>query len=300
MIYKLFELNVKSCVTIEETDALSDDTRVDVEVKYGEIDLTKYFDEVGDGFFIKTHGRENIFLSCPVGLFHIHDGKEITIQAIEGKTEREIRVFLLGSAMGAIQIQRGYIPVHGGAIVHDGKTIVLTGSPGAGKSTMTSTLVSLGYDYLTDDVASVIFEDGMPLVLPAYPQRKLVRDAAEMLGYNPENLPVVDAGRDKFAVRETHNFVKKPTEFHTLLKLVPNYDTDEVEVTEVDGLNKIKLLTQNLYRYTMHIVGTAFPPQDFKKVAEISKHTKMYIVAVPRNAERLKDFAKQIMDKIDL
>ncbi len=301
-IYKLFSLNVSSCIHIPETIELPENTQADVNVTMGGINLSEYVPQelLKEDFFIFAYKRQQIYLSCPVGVFEMRDGNNITIMPKEGVSETEIRIFLLGSAMGAIQIQRGFTPIHGGAIVSDNKAVIITGVAGAGKSTMTSTLVSLGLPYLTDDVSSVNMHENKLSVYPAYPQRKLIRDACLLLGYDPNNLAVADEKRDKFAIREKQTWHDTPAQIGKILKLVPNYDSDEVCVKEIVGMNKFKLVMQNLYRYHMHLIDNKFPPQDVKNIANIAQSAEIYEVSVPRNSEKIVLYAKQIITKLNL
>ncbi|HEX2952474.1 MAG TPA: aldolase, partial [Bacillota bacterium] len=116
------------------------------------------------------------------GGFWVRDGKEIILNPLPDAPPENVRLFLLGSAFGALLYQRGILPIHGSALVHQGQAFILTGVTGAGKSTLAAALVHRGCKLLTDDVAAVTFDDiGTPWVQPAYPQQKLWQDSATAL-----------------------------------------------------------------------------------------------------------------------
>ncbi len=295
-MYRLFGLTVSSCIDIPEAVKIDGDLKPDVCVCICEFNIKKYLPEnynVED-FFMTPLTRNHIVFSCPAGIYEIREGRTINIMPKEGVSEAKIRVFLLGSAMGAIQIQRGYIPLHGGAIVSNNKAVIISGQSGTGKSTMTSALVSLGYKYLTDDVSSTVFGNEKPFILPAYPQRKLIRDACTALGFNPERLPIVDIDRDKFAIRDRALWCDNPKELALLVVLEANHENDEVESSEIIGVKKLAAVVQSLYRKNLHYVEGDLPPDDFKKILQITSQIRGLRISIPRKPEKILDNAKKI------
>ena len=69
--------------------------------------------------------------------------------------EDKIRLYILGTCMGALLMQRKILPLHGSAIAIDGKAYAFVGDSGAGKSTLASAFLSKGYKLLSDDVIAV-------------------------------------------------------------------------------------------------------------------------------------------------
>src|ERR1700733_4396296 len=66
--------------------------------------------------------------------YYVSHGNRIIAEPAPGIDERSIRLFLLGTAMGALLYQRGYIPLHASAIIKDGRLMLFAGNSGAGKS----------------------------------------------------------------------------------------------------------------------------------------------------------------------
>jgi hypothetical protein len=46
----------------------------------------------------------------------VEEGKNISIEPLPGSSPDKVRLFLLGSTMGALLYQRGFIPLHGSAV----------------------------------------------------------------------------------------------------------------------------------------------------------------------------------------
>ena len=131
-----------------------------------------------------------------IGRFRITDGERIAWhRQHSGVSDQDITTFLLGSAVGALLIQRGTFVLHGNALEKDGKAIVCMGHSGAGKSTLAYALMQQGWRLLADDLVAVS-PDG--LVLPGIPRIKLWHDAAKAFGLDPDRLPPIRQGMHKY------------------------------------------------------------------------------------------------------
>ena len=131
-----------------------------------------------------------------IGCFRITGGKRIAWHRLHsGVSDQDISTFLLGSAVGALLIQRGIFVLHGNALEKDGKAIVCMGHSGAGKSTLAYALMQQGWRLLADDLVAVS-PDGR--VLPGIPRIKLWHDAAKAFGLDPDRLPPIRQGVHKY------------------------------------------------------------------------------------------------------
>jgi hypothetical protein len=131
-----------------------------------------------------------------VGHFRILGGQQIGwCPAQPGLSPAELRTYLLGSAFGALLIQRGLLVLHGNALERDGRAIVCLGASGAGKSTLACALMQQGWRLLADDLVAITPEG---MVLPGIPRIKLWEDAARSFGFSPELWIPVAAGIAKY------------------------------------------------------------------------------------------------------
>lgn len=130
-----------------------------------------------------------------VGRYEARDGREITIDAAPGADARAIRLFLLGTVMGAVMMQRDHLVLHGNAVRIGNACAVVVGHSGAGKSTLAAEFDRRGYDVLSDDVVPVD-RDGR--AVPGYPRIKLWDDALQRLGVPSAGLERVNDEHEKF------------------------------------------------------------------------------------------------------
>jgi hypothetical protein len=175
--YSVFGLGIRSEIPLDELPAADTGHAIAVEIRYG-----RAGDAAGEPGY--TLGPAGTLLRVPdVGRFLIRDGREIVVEPDEGVSERNVRLFLLGSALGALLHQRGLLPLHANAIEMDGKAVAFSGHSGAGKSTVAAWFHDRGHRILTDDVCVIGFgEDGRALAYPGIPRLRLWREALEASG----------------------------------------------------------------------------------------------------------------------
>lgn len=170
--YRLFGLAIKSELPLPELPESSDDR-----LSPPDIDI---------GFCNGLDSEGAFILDIPgVARFVISGGRSITIDPATGAGEREIRLFLLGSAMGVVLHQRGVLPLHANAVAIDGVAVAFTGPSGSGKSTLAAWFHDRGYQILADDVCVVRTDDGRAMAFPGLPRLRLWQDALEASGRDP-------------------------------------------------------------------------------------------------------------------
>ena len=140
--------------------------------------------------------RGDFWLSVPgVARYRARNGNEIVVDRAPGADDVSLRLFLLGSGLGAVLIQRGLLVLHGNAIRVGNECLVCVGDSGAGKSTLAAAFALAGHQVLADDVVA-IDADGM--ALPGLPRIKLWQDAADRLGIDTTGLTRIRAHIDKY------------------------------------------------------------------------------------------------------
>lgn len=267
----LFNLAVESRIAFQEATPLPAGQwrqEPDVRIWEGALSLdpharpeTIYSIATKNWWYCKPGGGQYLF-NCEAGQFEVRDGREIVFSRAAGVPDEKVRVFLLGSSMGALLHQRGHVPIHGGAVAFSGGAMVITGLSGAGKSSAVSALVERGHSFLADDVSAVDLRDKAPWVLPAYPQRKLCGDACAALGVETAGLPVIDERRLKYALRGSERWHAEPLPLRWLVELVgsKNHSGPPV-VSRIKGHASLQMLLRSLYRPYQQLSGGAQPEQ---------------------------------------
>lgn len=123
-----------------------------------------------------------------IARYLVRDGREIVVEPCPDAPAHAVRAYLLGSAMGALLLQRGVLPLHASAVRVHGRVVAFMGPSGAGKSTLALGLAARGHEVLCDDICAVTIHDGQATIRPGL--RSLRLWPASLLAYRhaPERL----------------------------------------------------------------------------------------------------------------
>jgi hypothetical protein len=194
--YSGFGLKFESEIALEELPEYAGSGEADVKIKLAEIPRSS-----GEqpGYTLTDGGT---LLSVPrVARFLIKDGRTIMVEPDPAASERNIRLYLLGSAMGVVLHQSGLLPLHANSVVIGNNAFAFCGHSGAGKSTLAAWFHDRGCDILADDVCVVGFNEGeKPLAYPGIPRMRLWREALEASGRIADDYPQSFEDMDKYDV----------------------------------------------------------------------------------------------------
>jgi hypothetical protein len=289
--YKAFGIQIAS--EIQCPELLPGNEETEVYIKYGPVPKNiDHVETTGPHF----QSSENEFLLHVNGIAHflVKDGKEITIEPFENTTDDEVRLFLLGSAFGALIQQRGLFPLHGSAIEMNGECVVFSGVSGIGKSTIAFAFARLGYKILTDDLCVISLDNkGIPLVQPGYPQMKLWADTLQKVGKNTEGHRHIRPGMDKYGLLLKENYYSLPLPLKRIY-LLSAKKTEDLESKPLIGIDKFNALINNTYRFNF-IAGSSSKKTHFKYCDTIAQNTFIATLSRPSEGFRLEALIEYIL-----
>ena len=135
-----------------------------------------------------------------IGAYRVMQGREIRVAPNPAAGWREVRLFLLGSAWGALCYQRDLLVLHASAVCVDDGAIAFCAHPQMGKSTLAAYLTEAGHTLVSDDLTRIdIPTDGLPLIYPAACRLKLWQDALDALDWHNASIE-----RDHFRFEKFH------------------------------------------------------------------------------------------------
>lgn len=203
-------------------------------------------------------------------------GSTIVIDPVDGIDDDSIRVFLLGSMMGALLLQRGLLLLHGCAVEVDGKSLVAVGPSGSGKSTLTEGFRRRGHAILADDLVA-INADGA--ALPGIPRIKLWHDVTEQLAIDRTALPRIRPNLEKFAVPVAEAMAQGPLPVASIYALGTHHG-DEVVIRPLDGFARFNLLLENSYRQRF-VKGLGRRPQHLAQATRLAGQIRARVAERP-------------------
>ena len=242
--YRLFGLVIASEIMLPALFAAEPDGPADVQVRRGVVEAGS---GAPPGYAVTEHGT---ILTIPdMARYLIRDGREIIVDAASSASERNVRLFLLGSAVGALLHQRGLLPLHANAIDVGGRVVAFSGHSGAGKSTIAAWFHDRGYRLLSDDVCVIVFEKDRPMAYPGLPRLRLWREALEASGRTAEDYDLSFDDLSKYDVPTERRVAEAalPLDRVYMLKRAEE-PSAELAIRRIRGIEAVDSLVSNTYR----------------------------------------------------
>lgn len=273
--YRVYGLNIQSEIKFNEFITIDKDSEIDVKILFGKVDKERINKERDFGFPIIN-----------VGKFAIINNEEIVIEPFRGTTKAEIRDSIVQTVMSILLYRRNCIPIHGGTIIINNKSVLIVGESGAGKTSLTTALRKKGYGFISDDLACVEVKD-KPLCMPAFPYQNLCKDTAKNFGYDVKKLKVIDKKRDKYILDVNESFINSPFPLGAIFQIKKSH-CKSVEMEEIKGKEKLNFILNNMF--TAQITETlGLSNRFFKNCIEVANNIPCFIIYRPENLFTVND-----------
>ncbi|SDX12322.1 hypothetical protein SAMN05518855_100932 [Paenibacillus sp. CF384] len=301
-IYQAFGMRISSSIPLPElpvSSPKSAEKNPDVIIEAADPDrLWEELQLVGSNFAYKD-GRF-LFLIPETAIYCIEDGYRITVASLEGADLEKVRVYLLGTCMGALLMIRGVLPLHGSAMMINGKAYAFLGDSGAGKSTLAATLVSKGYELISDDVipVSISGEGGRLVVMPSYPQQKLWQESLDHLGLAAGHFQSVYRETTKYAVPVLSKFCTEPVPLAGVFELVKSESESAVSIRRLSNLDRLRIVLMHTYR-NMLIPRLGLAQWHFKVSSSTADQVNVYQLMRPTAGFTANELASEIIRTIE-
>jgi hypothetical protein len=297
MVYKAFGLCISSEILLPELPKLfGNENGIDVEIKIA--DLNKLWDELvipEQKYLIKKDLI--IFKVSDTAIFYIKEGKRIIVSPLLGADVKKIRLYILGTCMGALLLQRNILPLHGSAVAINGKAYAFIGDRGAGKSTLAAAFLEKGYPLLTDDIIAISFtKDNIPIITPSYPNQKLWQESLNWFGLESDNYSPIFGRETKYSVPVLSKFTNDSLPITSVFELVK---TKEL-VTQINPLESLIRL-QTLFYHTFRsflISRLTLMEWHFASSVKIINHINMFRLNRPNRGYSINDMVSLIIKTI--
>ena len=245
--YTAFGLTIASEIELPELARGETASRVDVDIRLGDVAPTlEGATEIETGVAAKPGA---LLIDCESARYLVVNGSEITISPKPGRSERDVRAYLLGSAIGAICHQRGILPLHANAVEANGEAVAFAGPSGAGKSTLAAHFRRRGLKILCDDVCAVGFDAaGRPMAWPGIPRIKLWSDALAAFGRTTRDLERVFDREDKYSLPFPHDPLHSALPLSRIFVLARANEGQAPAIRPLTGAQAFDAILGNVYR----------------------------------------------------
>ncbi|OAB46231.1 aldolase [Paenibacillus glacialis] len=296
-IYKAFGYSIQSDIPLPELQQIDNpDSTIDIAIRYA--DLTEKWLELSVPPK-KSAVTENLimFWIPDLAVFAVEGGTTIYISPGKGADEDKIRLYVLGSCMGAILLQRRILPLHGSAVVIDHKAYAFIGDSGHGKSTLASSFIQRGFQLLTDDVIAVTLDPhNTPYVTPAYPQQKLWQESLDTFGMNSDQFRPLFERETKYAIPVASHFSVDTLPLAGIFELIKT-DCNHVSIRTIEKLERLPLLYRHTYR-NFFLPNSGFTPWHFDTTARMSGSIDIYQLQRPLHEPTVHQLTDMVLSAI--
>jgi hypothetical protein len=292
-VYQAYQLTIRADFPLPELLPGTDsEAPPDVVIRYGPVPATL---EGATGKGVLYQATSNRFLLAMDGVarYLVQDGNEIIVQPAPAGLDSDVRVFLLGSCLGALLHQRGLLVLHAGAVHTDQGAVLFTGPSGSGKSTLLGELLRRGHTMMVDDVCAVVLDPaGAPLVLPGYPRTRLWADAASKLQHDAGDMVRTRPSLEKYERQVAEQYWDQPAPLHRIY-LLTAVNRDQLGLEPQPRIHTFSIMLHNTYRRTF-LDGLQMRAAHFDLIAAVARQTGVTRVIRPSQPFRLQELADLI------
>lgn len=239
-----------------------------------------------------------------VARYRIEQGRRILVDRRvlptpgPGAEPGDVRLYLLGTALGALLHQRHWLPLHVSALATPSGVWAFTGHSGAGKSTLGAWLhYTRGWPLVSDDVAAIRPDDEQPWLYPGPPRLKLWQDALAALGIDKTGL-IRDLTRaDKYHLCLHREFRSTPQPLRALVMLERAGEGEAARVERVRGVEAFQAVMATLYRPEL---GGRFNPPDklMRTCTRLANRIAVYRYRRPWSLTTLEQHLQPLLERV--
>ncbi|PLX10820.1 MAG: hypothetical protein C0597_16115 [Marinilabiliales bacterium] len=290
--YKAFGLTIRSEIEIPEFIKSKGNADVDIVLDKLPKKLTKITKQG-----VKYQATKNEFLLKVdnIAKYFVRDGDNISIELLKEKADGEVRLFLLGSAFGALFVQRGLLPIHGSTIKFGNSAAIFTGLSGVGKSSIAAHFVHKGFKALADDISVINHE---LKVVPGFPSLKIWNDVLLKLQVKNESLNQIRPNIKKFQLPISDNYCSESIPLQNIV-LLNTKNSPGFEIEEITGIKKFNAIKNNTYRYRF-VSGLEKQLDHFQLLNKLLPEIKVYKVSRPQAPLSLDEFGDYLLKNMEL
>ena len=269
--YEVFGLRLRSDFALPELFQAEGHAEPDVRIAEGPVQSPP----VGTAG-LHAHDGALVLVVPGIGRYRIEGGAAITVEPDSDVPGRNVRLFLLGSALGALLHQRRLLPIHANAVEIDGRAVAFMAASGGGKSTLAAWFHDQGFRVIADDVCVVGFgDDGQPYATPGLPRLRLWAETLELMGRDPVSYPRSYAGPDQVDKFDVQIDPRAAVQSHTPLAAIYLLERGEPEIRRLSGVEAADAIFANTYRGA-YLAATNGHEQHWSSSVRLVRNTPVF------------------------
>lgn len=307
--YKIYELIIKSEIILPSAMPV-DSGQEDIIIKHS--DLNKCYQESEQvrcnmpnvdsngetAWMIQKNSETDCFMHIyHIGVFRVSGGNCVEYMKTVDVEQYQLEQWILNRCIPVVMIQRKNIVFHGSALLNKGKMLYIGGESGSGKSTLTDSLLKDGMIFAADDTIHVRIIEQNVEGIGAYPLRRLCSDVVSEKEKN-YLVHIADGGKDKYGCDMKEVW---PNDFSPLnyIFIIEPVNADDVEIVEIEGINKVQQLIRNLYLRVSY-VEMGVMPYIMEDMITIANNIRIFVIKRPIGEMTVEKQKRLIYDILDV
>ncbi|MDI5921822.1 hypothetical protein QLQ86_13570 [Halomonas sp. LR5S13] len=301
--YTTYGLKIGSQLDLPELESLPQETKPDIRIQVGELADRLEGAEVSTPWLQCSSNRCQ-FLLDHIARYRVEQGSSIRVDrrlklACGSTTEEsDLRVYLLGSALGALLHQRHWLPLHISAVQTPAGVWGFTGDSGAGKSTLAAWLhYRYGWKIVSDDVGVIKPQEARPTLYPGPPRLKLWKDTLKCLGIDCQGLDRDLTRTEKFHLNHHKGFTRQTEPLKALVMLERVPPGEKASIEEAEGVEAFRIVMSALY---LPEWGQRFdgPARLMRYGSDLAQRIQVYRYRRPWSLERVDESLTPLIQHI--
>ena len=226
------------------------------------------------------------------GFFLIRGGNEISIKISKEFNRDTVSPWILGFALSMAMLQRNILTIHCSAVVTNEGAVLISGTPGAGKSSLARKLIEDGYGLMADDVAAVRLCGDDCMIYPAFPYQKLCSNEVKSRNLNIDDLVYINEDKDKYLVPVKEIFVDSPTRLSCFFYII-KAPVKELSVRRLTGFECFITIKDNLFLHRLK-GSWETAPEVIGSCMNIASKCPIYLIIRPDGADTLDEIKSEV------
>jgi hypothetical protein len=196
-------------------------------------------------------------------------GSKVWASWASESTFEDTLTYLLGPVLGFVLRLRGVTCLHASAVAIDGVAVALAGPAGAGKSTTAAQFAGMGYQVLSDDIATLEPAAAAFLVQPSPARLRLWPASVEHLYGGPDALPRLTASWEKryLDLQAGDRRLQSSPLPLAAIYVLSNPQSPAAEIEEIPRAEAMMQLLANVY--VNYLLDGRFRERDFVRIAKV-------------------------------
>lgn len=206
--------------------------------------------------------------------------------------------FLADQVFPRLLAHAGSLVVHAGAVRVGNAAVMLMGSSGRGKSTLSASFDQAGFELVGDDAMIVSSAHAIPRVRPVYPSLRLFPDSIDalMLGATTAGPVAHYSNKQRIDVGGVRGADDFPLPIHALFSIAGLAEDDRIALRRLPIAESCMTLVENSFALDPSDIIQARRRLD--DASALARRVPTFEITYPRDYARLPDVRQAILDQI--